>query len=434
MSKASIENRNVKDEGSWNPPGNPRVLWVASITFIYGFSVWAINSSLAPYLKDWYGFSTSDVLLVAAMSPLFAAITSLLLGIASDMWGGRIIFTLLLIFLPFPMVGYMFADSYLAFLSAGIFMGLGGASFIIGNTHVAVWYPKKRQGAALGMYAFGNVGVAIGMILVPFLLNHVLGGAPGSDLPPKISLGPYFLTGWRLIFPVYAVLSLILAVVYWTMTSEPPSRGRKITFSSIAAVYKSSLLPWILAYLYGATFGALMFNAAFLPTYLVDQYGIDKQSAIMLFVPIFVLLVSGARPFSGWLGDRYNPRKLLIYCLSAEVVLAAGLAAQLPFAWQMTLLYAVAVLYGGGASLVVKIIPLYFKEVGAVTGLAKTAGASTGAIMTIIMSQVKGATGEYTYGWLIWTVAIAFALFLALRPQPYRAADARAAAASQPAS
>jgi nitrate/nitrite transporter NarK len=116
------------------------------------------------------------------------------------------------------------------------------------------------------------------------------------------------------------------------------------------------------------------------------------------------------------------------------LVLAAGLAAQLPFAWQISLLYAVAVLYGGGASLVVKIIPLYFKEVGAVTGLAKTAGASTGAIMTIIMSQVKGATGEYTYGWLIWTVAIAFALFLALRPQPYRAADARAAAASQPAS
>ncbi len=412
--------KSKQDGNSWEPTGNPKVLWTALIAFTYGFSVWAINSSLAPYLKDWYGFSTSDVLLVAAMSPLFAAITSLLLGIASDMWGGRIIFTLLLIFLPFPMVGYMFADSYLAFLSAGIFMGLGGASFIIGNTHVAVWYPKERQGAALGMYAFGNVGVAIGMILVPFLLNHVLGGAPGSDLPPKISLGPYFLTGWRLIFPVYAVLSLILAVVYWTMTSEPPSRGRKITFSSIAAVYKSSLLPWILAYLYGATFGALMFNAAFLPTYLVDQYGIDKQSAIMLFVPIFVLLVSGARPFSGWLGDRYNPRKLLIYCLGAEVVLAAGLAAQLPFAWQMTLLYAVAVLYGGGASLVVKIIPLYFKEVGAVTGLAKTAGASTGAVMTIIMSQVKGATGEYTYGWVIWTGAIALALVLALIPQPYR--------------
>lgn len=422
----------VEDESSWSPPGNPKVLWVALITFTYGFSVWAINSSLAPYLKDWYGFSTSDVLLVAAMSPLFAAVTSLLLGIASDMWGGRIIFTLLLLFLPFPMIGYMFADSYYAFLAVGIFMGLGGASFIIGNTHVAVWYPKKRQGAALGLYAFGNVGVALGMILVPFLLNNILGGAPGSDLPPKISLGPF--EGWRLIFPIYAVLSLILAFVYWTMTSEPPSRDRKITFASIASVYKSSVLPWILAYLYGLTFGALMFNAAFLPTYLVDQYGIDKPTAIMVFVPIFVLLVAGARPFSGWLGDRFNPRKLLIYSLSAQLALAAALVAQLPFYWQISILYAVAILYGGGASLVVKIIPLYFKEVGAVTGLAKTAGASTGAIMTIIMSQVKGATGEYTYGWLIWTVAIAFALFLAIRPQPYRAADARAAAASQPAS
>jgi nitrate/nitrite transporter NarK len=122
---------------------------------------------------------------------------------------------------------------------------------------------------------------------------------------------------------------------------------------------------------------------------------------------------------------------LLIYSLSAQLALAAALVAQLPFYWQISILYAVAILYGGGASLVVKIIPLYFKEVGAVTGLAKTAGASTGAIMTIIMSQVKGATGGYTYGWLIWTVAIAFALFLALRPQPY---ERGAAAASQPAS
>jgi NNP family nitrate/nitrite transporter-like MFS transporter len=407
-----------KDESSWEPTGNPKVLWIALITFTYGFSVWAINSSLAPYLRDWYGFSTSEVLIVAAMSPLFAAITSLLLGIASDMWGGRIIFTLLLLFLPIPLIGYMFANSYFMFLLVGIFMGLGGASFIIGNTHVAVWYPKERQGAALGLYAFGNVGVAVGMILVPFLLNNVFGGAPGSDLPPKFSLGPF--AGWRLIFPIYAVLSLILAFVYWTMTSEPPSREKRFTFASIVSVYKSSVLPWILAYLYGATFGALMFNSAFLPTYFVDQYDIEKQKAIMLFVPIFVLLVAGARPISGWLGDRYNPRKLLSYCLGAQMALAAALCAQLPFPWQLSLLYAIAILYGTGASLVVKIIPLYFKEVGAVTGLAKTAGATTGAVMTVVMSTVKGATGEYTYGWLIWTSAIALALVLALIPQPYR--------------
>ena len=408
-------NKSKQDGNSWEPTGNPKVLWTALIAFTYGFSVWAINSSLAPYLKDWYGYSASEVLIVAAMSPLFAAVTSLVLGIASDLWGGRIIFTLLLLFLPLPMIGYMFADSYVAFLCVGIFMGLGGASFIIGNTHVAVWYPKEKQGAALGLYAFGNVGVAVGMILVPFLLNNVLGGAPGSDLPPKLSLGPF--EGWRLIFPVYALLSLVLAFVYWTMTSEPPIRDKKITFASIGAVYKSSTLPWILAYLYGATFGALMFNSAFLPTYLVDQYDIEKQKAIMVFVPIFVLLVAGSRPFSGWLGDKYNPKILLVYCLVAEVILAAALSMQLTFPWQLSLLYAIAIFYGTGASLVVKIIPLYFKEVGAVTGLAKTAGALTGAVMTIVMSAVKGTTGEYTYGWLIWAGAIALGLILALRVQ-----------------
>jgi len=97
--------------------------------------------------------------------------------------------------------------------------------------------------------------------------------------------------------------------------------------------------------------------------------------------------------------------------------LAAALSIQLTFPWQLFLLYAIAIFYGTGASLVVKIIPLYFKEVGAVTGLAKTAGASTGAVMTIVMSAVKGTTGEYTYGWLIWAGAIALGLILALRMQ-----------------
>src|SRR5689334_16544054 len=54
------------------PAGNPRVLWISSLAFTLGFAVWGMFSALAPFLIKWYSFSVAQVLLLAAMEPLFA--------------------------------------------------------------------------------------------------------------------------------------------------------------------------------------------------------------------------------------------------------------------------------------------------------------------------------------------------------------------------
>ena len=78
------------------PSGNSRVLWISSLAFALGFAVWGMFAALAPFLIKWYDFSATQVLVLTAMEPIFAAAVSIPLGILSDKFGGRVVFTLLL--------------------------------------------------------------------------------------------------------------------------------------------------------------------------------------------------------------------------------------------------------------------------------------------------------------------------------------------------
>ncbi len=67
-----------------DPPGNPRVLLISFLAFSLGFAVWGMFSALAPFLIKWYDFSDTQVLILAAMEPFFAAAVSIPLGILTD--------------------------------------------------------------------------------------------------------------------------------------------------------------------------------------------------------------------------------------------------------------------------------------------------------------------------------------------------------------
>jgi len=61
-------------------------------------------SALAPFLIEWYHFTSTQVLVLAAMEPLFAAAISIPLGIWADKYGGRTVFTLLLVALSVVLI------------------------------------------------------------------------------------------------------------------------------------------------------------------------------------------------------------------------------------------------------------------------------------------------------------------------------------------
>lgn len=386
---------------------------MALSAFSLGFGVWAMFAALGPFLIDWYDFSPGQVMFLAAMEPMGAMIVSIPLGIVTDKYGGRIVFSALLLLLAVVLPFGLIVNSYLAFLVMGVVLGLGGASFVVGTAHVSVWYPKSRQGTALGIFALGNVGIVLGMVLVPLLVTHVFGGPRGyGDLPSKLALGP--IEGWRFIFVIFAVPTLIMAALYWAFTSEPPDRKQHTSIRQIANVYRSSKLVWIVTYLYWTSFGTLTFFAASTPTYLADRWGVDAAKAGMIYTSVLVVCVAAMRPVGGWLSDRRDPLRLLSVLFSGALVFSASLTLEISLPLQLVAIYALALTSGAAAACVMKLIATYFEEVGAVSGLAKAAGAACGFTMTSIMALSRDTTGSFVPGFVVWGFMNAAALWMAL--------------------
>ncbi|MBP9713322.1 MAG: NarK/NasA family nitrate transporter [Sterolibacterium sp.] len=396
------------------PNGNMRVLWFAFLAFALGFAIWGMFSALGPFLIKWYHLTPSQALFLAAMPPFFATAVSIPLGIAADRFGGRRIFSITLMLITLPLIAGLFADTYLAFLMLGLFLGLGGATFVVGNAHVSSWYPKSRQGTALGVFALGNFGISIGMIAVPFLITQVLGGPEGYlPQPAKMTLGP--IVGWHLIFLVAAVPTVIMAICYWLFTEDPPQRKSPLSLAEIFAVYKSGPLVWIVTYLYWTSFGTLTFFSATTPTYLVDRWGVDPTEASMLFTASLVVFVAFMRPVGGWLSDRLEPLKMLTWLFGGAAIFTIVLLMEVSLTVQIWSIYAMALISGAASATVIKLIPTYFTQVGAVSGLAKAAGAACGFTMTMVMAFSKNMTQGYTLGFAVWAAMNVLAFYLAYR-------------------
>ncbi|MCC7406114.1 MAG: NarK/NasA family nitrate transporter [Bdellovibrionales bacterium] len=407
------QEESMTDTGS-APTGNSTVLWISMAAFSLGFGVWGMFSALGPFLIRWFHYTPSQALFLAAMPPLFASIISVPLGAITDRYGGRSVFTGLLVVMLLPLTFAALADEYVMFLIAGMLLGLGGASFVVGNAHVSSWYPQSKQGTALGIFALGNIGITLGMIFVPLLITKVFGGPVGNvDLPPKITF--FGLIGWRLVFPVFAIPIAIMAIVYWTKTTDSPTRTRKkVSLPDIIAVCRSSTL-WGIVFLYWVSFGTLTFFSAFIPTYLTDRWQIDSSMSSMVYTSIMVICIAFMRPVGGWLSDRFNPLKLLAGLMGTAIVFVIMLVIEFSFVVQITSIYALALLAGASAATVVKLIPTYFPTtVGTVSGLAKAAGAACGFVMSSTMAIGKNFLGGYTFGFIVWA-AMNIAAFIMVK-------------------
>ncbi|MDO8137885.1 MAG: MFS transporter, partial [Candidatus Brocadiales bacterium] len=392
------------------PPGNSRVLFLATTAFFLSFSIWALYAPFGPYFMKWFNLTAGQALTISAIPALLGSAMRVPMGILTDRCGGRRVFSILLLFTFFPVMAAMFANSYLALLLCGLFFGMIGTSFIIGITHVSTWYPQARQGTALGIYGIGNVGTILATIFVPILIEKVF---------KDIQLGP--VSGWHFVFPVYATPALIMGFIYWTLTSDPPKRGKPKTFKEHVSIYGSSGLTWILSFLYWMTFGGFVCFALFSPTYLNDRWDIPRAQASIIFTTIFVVITALIRPVGGYLSDKViNARKLLTIVYSVSLLLLGVMSAEISFPITVGCIYGLGFCCGIGNAAVFKLIPTYFSQVGAVGGLAGAVGGVGGFCMPIIMGRLKDLTGSYTPGFLVWCAICAACLVLTLMPKLFQ--------------
>src|SRR5690606_36034115 len=76
-----------------------------------------------------------------------------------------------------------------------------GGSFSVGTPYVARWFPRNRQGFAMGVYGAGNSGAAVNKFVAPALVVAF---------------------GWAAVPQVYAVILLVTLVLFWMLTYSDP--------------------------------------------------------------------------------------------------------------------------------------------------------------------------------------------------------------------
>ena len=403
--------------GVYNSNGGPqkglrdetKVLIISTAAFSLAFAVWMMFGVLGVPIRKELGLSDVQLSWLLAASVLSGSVLRLPLGVLTDVYGGRVVFTLLLFVVALPTYLVATAHSYTSLFIYALFFGLAGNTFSIGIAWCSSWYSKDKQGFAMGTFGAGNVGASATKFIGPLIIAIV----PAAGIAGGIIPG-----GWRFVPFVYTFLLLIMAVAIWIFAPKPdkkPGSGRS---------YADLLKPlrymrvWRFGLYYVLVFGAYVALTLWLPKYYVDVYGLQLWIA-SLATALFIFPASLMRPFGGWLSDLVGARKIT-YTIFAVMSLAAVLMAIPGFVTHVWVFAALTVIFGiamgiGKAS-VYKYIPQYFpKDVGAVGGQVGTLGALGGFFLPPIFSYMREWTGQpQSIFWVLFALSAVCLVWLHL--------------------
>jgi NNP family nitrate/nitrite transporter-like MFS transporter len=154
-------------------------------------------------LKKELGLNDTEFGLLAATPVLSGSLIRVPLGIWTDRYGGRVVFFVLMLLTVIPIWLISYAHTLWQLLVLGLFVGLAGGSFSVGTPYVARWFPRSRQGLAMGIFGAGNSGAALTKFVAPALIL-----AAGT---------------WEIVPRVYSVAMLITAIVFWLFSRSNPA-------------------------------------------------------------------------------------------------------------------------------------------------------------------------------------------------------------------
>src|SRR5687768_16513356 len=135
-----------------------RALVLATISFTLSFAAWGLVGGLASVFSGLYQLTASQTALHVAVPVLLGSLARLPMGILTDRFGGRVVFTSLLAFSSLAAFVVPMTSSYGTLLGAAFLVGMAGSSFSVGAAFVSRWTPAARQGTALGVYGLGTMG------------------------------------------------------------------------------------------------------------------------------------------------------------------------------------------------------------------------------------------------------------------------------------
>lgn len=385
------------------------VLTSNTVAFAVNFAVWTMFSVIGIKIKDELGLNNTEFGLLVATPILTGSLVRLPLGLLTDRFGGRIVYFIQMILVAIPTYGLSFATEYWQYLAIGLFVGLAGGSFAIGIAYTSAWFPKERQGTAMGIFGAGNAGAAITNLVAPIIVVA---------------------SGWRAVPEIYSVAMLIMAVLFWFTTyPDPLQQERKKTHTHVSLADQLAPLAdarvWRFGLAYYFVFGGFVALALWLPKYYVGEYGLSLTDAAL--ITMFFTLPSGLiRALGGWMSDKWGGDKvtwmvfwvsivclfllsypqttLIIHGIEGDVSMSLGLGVVAFTA----LIFTIGIAQGiGKASVYRSLADYYPRNMGSVGGLVGVIGGLGGFSLPIMFGIAADMVGVRSSSFMLMYVVLA---------------------------
>ncbi|HYH22236.1 MAG TPA: nitrate/nitrite transporter [Azospirillum sp.] len=395
------------------PAQQTRALTLSTVAFTVCFAVWTIFAIIGVQIKKDLGLTDTQFGLLVGTPILTGSLSRLFLGIWTDQYGGRIVYTAVMVAAAIATYLLTWAYDYPTFLLAALGVGIAGGAFAVGIAYTSRWYPKTRQGTALGIFGMGNVGAAVTKFAAPFIMVSF---------------------GWKTVALVWATAILVMAVIFWFSTEDDPvlqerrANGLPMESTAMHLSPLKNLQVWRFSLYYFFVFGGFVALALWLPRYYIGAYGLDITTAGMLGAA-YSIPASVFRAFGGVLSDKLGARRVMYWTFGVSAIctfllsypntryVVQGINGPIEFAFALDFIsftviaFVLGFFMSLGKAAVYKHIPVYYpNNVGSVGGIVGLIGGLGGFILPITFGAMNDITGVWTscFMLLFLIVAVSF--------------------------
>lgn len=394
--------RNEQQESSGSSRGSGRTLnlVLATATSVVCFWAWNIVATLGARYTQQLHLNPASTAVLVAMPVFVGSLGRIVVGTLTDRFGGRVMFTFVLLATVPPVLLVALGgslNSFVLVLIAGLLLGVAGTVFAVGIPFVSAWFQPARRGFATGVFGAGMGGTALAAFLNPRLVASI------GYVPTHLLI---------------AVLLLGMAAVVWFFMREAPgwTKSTAPVTPKLADAARTAV-TWKMCFLYAVVFGGFVSFATYLPTYLRDVYHFDPSSAGARTAG-FALAAVVARPIGGIIADRIGSKPVVVVSLAAVAILAwivnltpnGDVPAGLTF---LAMAAALGLGTGGVFAWVGVLAPA--GKVGSISGIVSAAGGLGGYFPPLVMGATYNPeTNSYSIGLLLLVVTALVALVFTL--------------------
>lgn len=331
VSSRVISDWRPQDPLFWQQQGHSvasRNLWISVPCLLLAFCVWMLFSAVAVNLnKVGFNFTTDQLFMLTALPSVSGALLRVPYSFMVPVFGGRrwTAFSTGILIIPCVWLGFAVEDTttpFSTFIIIALLCGFAGANFASSMANISFFFPKEKQGSALGINGgFGNLGVSVMQLFAPLAISFsmfAVFGATGVAQPDGSFI--YLANAAWVWVPFLAIFTLAA----WFGMNE--LSASKASLKAQLPVLKRKHM-WIMSFLYLATFGSFIGFSAGFAMLSKTQF---PDVVIMHYAFFGPLIGALARSAGGALSDRLGGTRVTLVNFILMAIFSAMLFLTLP--------------------------------------------------------------------------------------------------------